>query len=448
MNVHERPRGFADVLAFGFGIATAMWAVGYVGRLPVVMAQSWLVAVVMLAVPVAGGYLSGARGGRGWQGGLHAGLLAGVLNLLVLGALLSGDAPNRVHASAAIFVPASIVVMGVLAALGAAAGTARRDPTREAPEWTAVFVRVGVAATFLLLVAGGLVTTHAAGLAVVDWPNSERYAMFLYPLARMTGGIYYEHAHRLLGSLVGLTTLVVALHLWRVDSRAWVRRLALAAFVFVVIQGILGGLRVTGTFTLSDDPAETAPNIYFAVVHGILGQVFFSVMALLAAVTSRAWIAGTAPAPHPREGTDRMLGAVLVLLLLAQLSLGAVQRHLANGLMVHLALAFIVAVLAVATGARAWGFHPGKPALRRTGKLLIAVTVVQVILGFAAFVVVGGLATGAVSGPWSVVVRTAHHGVGAILLATAVVCAAWSRRLVCAEFAAEAPAAERGVTAG
>ena len=76
--------------------------------------------------------------------------------------------------------------------------------------FTAVHANVTVAATFLLVVAGGLVTSNEAGLAVVDWPNSFGYNMFLYPLAKMTGGIYYEHAHRLYGSLVGLTTIVLA----------------------------------------------------------------------------------------------------------------------------------------------------------------------------------------------------------------------------------------------
>ena len=67
-----------------------------------------------------------------------------------------------------------------------------------------------VMATLFLLIAGGLVTSAREGLAVVDWPNSFGYNMFLYPPSRMTGGIYYERAHRLFGSLVGLTVLVLA----------------------------------------------------------------------------------------------------------------------------------------------------------------------------------------------------------------------------------------------
>ena len=74
-----------------------------------------------------------------------------------------------------------------------------------------------------------MVTSKNVGLAVPDWPTTFGYNMFLYPLSRMTGAVYYEHAHRLFGSLVGLTTLVLAAHLLRVERRAWVKRLAVVA---------------------------------------------------------------------------------------------------------------------------------------------------------------------------------------------------------------------------
>ena len=74
--------------------------------------------------------------------------------------------------------------------------------------------------------------------------------------------------------------------------------------------------------------------------------------------------------------------------------------------------------------------HPDKAELGRAGKILIGVTALQFLLGFGAFVVTGGLTGSAISGAWNVVVRTAHHGTGAVLLAAAFVCAAWGRRLV------------------
>ena len=71
------------------------------------------------------------------------------------------------------------------------------------------------AATGVLIVFGGLVTNTGAALAVPDWPTTFGHNMFLFPWSRMVGGVFYEHSHRLLGSLVGLLTLALAAALWR-----------------------------------------------------------------------------------------------------------------------------------------------------------------------------------------------------------------------------------------
>ncbi len=46
-------------------------------------------------------------------------------------------------------------------------------------------------------------------------------------------------------SAVGLMTTILAVWLWRKDSRKWMKWLGIAAFLLVVAQGVLGGLRVT-----------------------------------------------------------------------------------------------------------------------------------------------------------------------------------------------------------
>ena len=79
------------------------------------------------------------------------------------------------------------------------------------------------AATFILLMAGGLVTSNRAGMAVPDWPATFGSNMFLYPLSKMTGGIYFEHTHRLLGTFVGLAAITLAVFLQIVERRGWVR---------------------------------------------------------------------------------------------------------------------------------------------------------------------------------------------------------------------------------
>jgi cytochrome c oxidase assembly protein subunit 15 len=413
----SRPmRAPADLLTIGFGTTVALWAIGYLARLPVVLAPAPVVLLLLLFVLVGGGVVAGRFTGRGIFGGAAAGAISGFLNLLVLGSFLSRhDTPNALLPSAALWVPGSIAVSAVLGALGAWVG-ARPAPSRREVEWTHAFAWVAVAATLLQLVAGGLVTSNRAGLAVVDWPNSYGYNMFLYPFARMTGGIYLEHAHRLLGTLLGLTTLTLATLLALNESRGWVKRLGLAAVLLVIVQGALGGLRVTGKLTMSADPAVTTPNIYLAVAHGVLAPIFFGVMVTLAIVTSSTWERRRGRA----LGGERGLATFTLVLVVVQIAFGAIQRHLALGLMLHIVMAFLVAGNTIACGVRAWGLHGDDPVLRRAGLSVVHATGLQFALGIAAWIVKGAAETGSLSEGWRVVVTTAHQGTGALLLACVV----------------------------
>jgi cytochrome c oxidase assembly protein subunit 15 len=420
-----------ETLAIGFGTTVVMWALGYVARLPVVQAPSSLVLGALLVALLGGGFIAGSRGTQGVLGGVKAGALTGLLNLLVLGSFLSThDRPNALVPAAALWVPGSIGLSAIIGAIGAWIGVRRRNPAAPALDGTAALTKVAVAATFLLLIAGGLVTSNKAGLAVVDWPNSYGYNMFLYPFARMTGGIYYEHAHRLLGALVGLTTLTLAVHLARTDSRAWVKKAGYAALALVVVQGILGGLRVTGKLTTSADPTQTEPNIYLAVVHGVTAQVFFALLVGLAVVGSRTWRNEERFAPGPTPDTDRRIATLAAAVLVVQIVIGAVQRHLALGLMLHIVTAFLAAGLAITAGARAWGLHPDDAPLKRAGLFLIYGSGAQLALGFCAWIVRGMFEQGTLSIDWKVVVTTMHQGMGALLLAGAVAVRVWLGKAV------------------
>src|SRR5262250_3268809 len=89
------------------------------------------------------------------------------------------------------------------------------------PHWLAV---ITAAATLVLIVAGGVVTNTGSALAVPDWPTTFGQNMFLFPWSRMVGGVLYEHSHRLIGSAVGLLTMILAIGLWITEPRRWVRR--------------------------------------------------------------------------------------------------------------------------------------------------------------------------------------------------------------------------------
>ena len=140
--------------------------------------------------------------------------------------------------------------------------------------WYAV---VAAASVSLLICSGGLVTSHEAGMAVPDWPNTFGYNMFLFPVSRWVGGVFFEHTHRLIASTVGLLTVILCIALFVIESRRWVKTLGLIAVGAVIVQGILGGLRVTDN------------NAVLGLFHGCLAQSFFALMATIALVTSRFW---------------------------------------------------------------------------------------------------------------------------------------------------------------
>ena len=412
----------------GFGRAVSMWTVAYVCRLPAVMAPPWLVLSALLAAVVWWGMSAGRWTGDGLGAGARTGFVAAILNMLILGSLLTSSSAGAVTPSALLWVPGSVLAIAGLAAISSEIG-ARRPIAGAGRNWTGLFAKVAMLATFLLVVAGGLVTSNEAGLAVVDWPNTFGYNMFLYPLSRMTGGIFYEHAHRLFGALVGLTTIGLAIRLWRRDERGWVQRLATIAVGLVVIQGVLGGLRVTGGFTLSTSEADMAPSIALAVTHGVLGQVFLGFVVALVVVTATAWIEAPAAEPRASAEGDRTLQVSLIATLVVQLVLGAFQRHMAQGLIVHISLAAVVVMIAVVAGARAWGLYHGVWPVQHLGQLLMAGVAVQVTLGIAALAVTQGRAVVGAPSTLEVTIATAHQATGALMLALSVALMLWTRRL-------------------
>ena len=188
-----------------------------------------------------------------------------------------------------------------------------------------VIALLTAAATFPLIFMGGLVTSHGAGMSVPDWPNSYGYNMFLFPPRLWIGGILYEHTHRLMGTVVGLLSIALAVCAWRVETRRWVRWLAAGTLLAVVLQGVLGGLRVV------------LVKLDLAIVHACVAQAFFCLAALVAVVTSRGWIEAEGPCVTRNVVGGRGLITVSLLALVViygQLIVGAMMRHYQAGLAV------------------------------------------------------------------------------------------------------------------
>ncbi len=167
-------------------------------------------------------------------------------------------------------------------------------------------------ATLLLICSGGMVTSKGVGMSVPDWPTTFGYNMFLFPISKWIGGVFFEHTHRLIASTVGFLTVVLAVWIWRTDSRRWMRTLGWIALGAVVLQGVLGGLRVT---MLKDQ---------IGIFHACLAQAFFGLLVFIALVTSRFW---RSLGEHGRRSSYFWFPVSTCILIYLQLALGATMRH-------------------------------------------------------------------------------------------------------------------------
>lgn len=288
--------------------------------------------------------------------------------------------------------------------------------------WLHHYTRLLAAASLLLITAGGLVTSTGSGLSVPDWPNTYGYFMFFFPLSKMVGGIFYEHGHRLIASIVGLLTIGLAVWVSRIDRRRWVRRLGWTALGAVIMQGMLGGLTV----------------IYFlppaiSISHAGLAQLFFVLIVSLAIFTSKGWHSRYDQRPPLNDLILSRLALFTPILIYVQILVGATMRHTDAGLAIpdfplifgglwpsvwtagisihfaHRIGALLVAAVVCATAGHVLYRHASRRELCRPALLLSSLVFLQIALG-----------GWTVLSEKHVAVNTAHVAVGALVWATAV----------------------------
>ncbi len=184
--------------------------------------------------------------------------------------------------------------------------------TSDRNRWLNRFAWLLAGMTLFLICSGGMVTSKNAGLAVPDWPTTFGYNMFLFPFSQWVGGIFFEHTHRLIASLIGLLTIMLAIWLWRAESRKWLRVLGVAALGAVILQGVLGGIRVT---MLKDE---------IGIFHACLAHAFFGLLVFIAVATSRVWSQASS---WPARSRFAWVPIVTLSLIYLQLGLGATMRH-------------------------------------------------------------------------------------------------------------------------
>jgi cytochrome c oxidase assembly protein subunit 15 len=229
--------------------------------------------------------------------------------------------------------------------------------------------------------------------------------MFLYPPSQMTGGVLYEHSHRLLGSLVGLLTVALAAVIFITERRPWLRALGVLVVVAVIIQGVLGGLRVVLLAHV------------LAMVHGAIAPAFLALLAGIAVFCSPAW---QAPVPRAAEALRPLRWYAVATMLAAYLQIvfGVILTHTGRRLDAHLFMAAVVSLLVPLLARRALALDA--LATRQPARVLRGLWVAQLLLGLAAYAV-RFHGVGASTSALALGVPLAHRLTGALLLVTAVV---------------------------
>lgn len=452
-----------------------MWIAGYVLHMPLVQpyVPPWVVFAVLVMVMFLGGYVFGRDSLKGWRVAWVVPVITALVNMLIFSSVLKGENRNALMVSLPGFFGMTLLVMLIGFAIGKAR---RRDPSRA--NWRLRLALVPVLATALVVSAGGLVTGFDAGFSVPDWPTTYGANMFLYPVAHMTGGVFYEHGHRLAGTLVGIIAIVVAIYMWATSRRWWLISLLplaglgvatlilliqqhpyavqtlwfiamgltlllpllsgairrsmicwgfLLAIVMVITQGVAGGLWVKSAWL---------PYILF---HGSFGQIILATFAVIAATHAPSWRKHDLPLVTPSASTDHTLTVVLLLAFIAQTLLGVyVRKSPAGPLMMHITFAAVVVALVVAVTLRGLMLYRKRlPPIKRVCNGLLHGVTFQVLLGFAALgvrqhnqgvqLVPGDPAT---TSPLDATITTLHQSIGAFLLAFAALAVAWNWRLL------------------
>jgi heme a synthase len=223
------------------------------------------------------------------------------------------------------------------------------------------------------------------------------------------GGILYEHSHRLLGALVGFLTIILTLWLWLKEPRLWLRWLGSLALAAVILQGLLGGLRVV----------LLAPTL--AIVHACLAQACFALLVSITFFTSPVRPDRSTEFPAEPLTLLRRLSLLTTAVIYLQMVFGAILRHTGARLDAHLALAALAAFLVIMLNMYIWRHHGEEDTVVHPIMLLSGLLLAQLSLGLAAYLVEYTPMAMMATASLRVSLTTIHLAVGSLLLATSLV---------------------------
>jgi heme A synthase len=354
------------------------------------------------------------------------------------------------------------------------------------PRWLRVWSALTVVATLGLIAVGTLVTTFHVGMADPLWPTAPWHLLLIERVPSFGFYVEHTHriAGYLSGTLILVQTLALWRHspsvLRRIGSwlfllgvvagtatgmrlvktadvrsiqallnpgfglalasalaflaLAWMevasrsvgskhRALATLAFIGVVTQGMLGGLRVY----LNE---LKGPEI--AVIHGVFAQLMFAAVCLVGLMSSARWNSLTDLAV---DKSLRWLAAATAALALVQIAFGGLLRHLYQPWAVRLHPLLAFGVLALTAWTAAWSFRDleGAAVLRRKAIALLGLILIQAALGIETWLrVLEPVTRYSAVGIGDAALRSAHVLVGFGIFSSAVLLAAraWKGNLI------------------
>ena len=238
--------------------------------------------------------------------------------------------------------------------------------------------------TLLLLMFGAAVTDYNGGLK---------------PPALLVQG------HQAAAVLVGLLTIGLAVWLAASKQPGWLQRLGWIALALFVADGVLG----TRSLLLA------LPRTV-SIFHALLAQIFFALTYAIMGFTSSRWKLGADPVKDQGWPSLRSLSSIALFLVLLQVYLGAAFRHQAAGLMPHIVGALTVALVVLILCMFVMQQFPEHRSLRPAANALLAILVVQVVLGISALT--ARMMSADNTMPTALLLTTvAHVAIGAVTLA-------------------------------
>jgi cytochrome c oxidase assembly protein subunit 15 len=271
--------------------------------------------------------------------------------------------------------------------------------------------KITMVATFILLLAGALVTGNKAAMSDPTWPQFVGHWFPRY----FQGGLKYEDSHRIIAATVGFLTLFLAIIIQLKDPRRFMKKLGWWALALVIVQALFGGLII-----------RSMRNPFISMTHASIAQAFFCLTVAMVVFSSKAWFKDLTEPPVERESNIGYLKFMkfAVAIIYLQVIMGTGVRHSNDAtdmflphLLAHIAGAFAVIFTVIWFNMRTWHVYRDVGPLRRTAIWAGALVLYQIAFGIMSIFANRDRLQAGVPDTWDVAVSTGHLLGGASLLA-------------------------------